>query len=126
MHTRSMAARLPLEVTAYGSVMLTAFPEGEDALANEQWLAQRLPLDTGYLQAYRHQEGLSPRERINAQLAFYSGARGVLRVLAYLIEQGQYEELHATIRRQARQIERMCGRRPSTRRIVHEFRRPRH
>jgi hypothetical protein len=61
-------------------------------------------------------EGLTPRERINTQLAFYSGARGVLRVLAYLMEHGQYEELHGTIRRQARQIERMRGRRPSTRR----------
>jgi hypothetical protein len=43
MHTRSMAARLPLEVTAYGSVMLTAFREVEDAMANEQLLVQRLP-----------------------------------------------------------------------------------
>ena len=61
-------------------------------------------------------ESLSPRERINTQLAFYSGARGVLRVLAYLMERGEYEELHATIRRQARQIERIRGRRPGVRR----------
>ena len=61
-------------------------------------------------------EGLTPRERINTQLAFYSGARGVLRVLAYLMEHGQYEEFHATIRRQSRQIERIRGRRASTRR----------
>ena len=60
-------------------------------------------------------EGLTPRERINAQLAFYSGARGVLRVLAYLMEHGQYEELHATIRRQARQIERIRGQRTTRR-----------
>ena len=33
------------------------------------------------------------------QPAFYSGARGVLKVLAHLIEQGEYEELHETTRR---------------------------
>jgi hypothetical protein len=54
-------------------------------------------------------EGLSPRERINTQLAFYSGARGVLKVLAHLIEQGEYEELHETIRRHGRLIERIQG-----------------
>jgi hypothetical protein len=48
------------------------------------------------------------------QLAFYSGARGVLKVLAYLIEHGDYEELHETIRRQGRQIERIRSRRPRT------------
>jgi hypothetical protein len=61
-------------------------------------------------------EGLSARERISTQLAFYSGARGVLRVLAYVMERGEYDELHATIRRQARQIERIRGRRPGARR----------
>ena len=55
---------------------------------------------------------LNRLERLNTQLAFYSGARGVLRVLAHLLEQGDYEELHATIRRHARQIERIQGRRP--------------
>ena len=45
------------------------------------------------------------------QLAFYSGARGVLKVLAYLIDRGDYEELHATINRYGRQIEKMDGRR---------------
>jgi hypothetical protein len=61
-------------------------------------------------------EGLSPRERLNTQLAFYSGARGVLKVLGYLMEHGEYEELHTTIRRQARQIDRISGRRPRARR----------
>jgi hypothetical protein len=42
--------------------------------------------------------GSSKRERIGTQLAFYSGARGVLKVLAHLIEHGYYEELHGTIR----------------------------
>jgi hypothetical protein len=35
----------------------------------------------------------SKRDVVITQLAFYSGARGVLRILAYLIEQGEYEEL---------------------------------
>jgi hypothetical protein len=61
----------------------------------------------------------SPRERINAQLAFYSGARGVLKVLAYLIEHGEYEELHATIKGQGRQIEKIQSRRQRTRRDSH-------
>jgi ATP-dependent DNA ligase len=44
----------------------------------------------------------------------YSGARGVLKVLAYLIEHGDYEELHETIKRYGRQIERIRARRPQT------------
>jgi hypothetical protein len=59
--------------------------------------------------------GLSKREMANIQLAFYSGARGVLKVLAYLIEHVDYEELHETIKRHGRQIERMRSRRPWTR-----------
>jgi hypothetical protein len=51
--------------------------------------------------------GVSKRERISTQLAFYSGARGVLRVLAYLLEHGEYEELDATIEQHGRQIERL-------------------
>jgi hypothetical protein len=34
-----------------------------------------------------------------SHLAFYSGARRVLKVLAYLIERGDYEELHEIIKR---------------------------
>jgi hypothetical protein len=60
--------------------------------------------------------GLSERERINTQLAFYSGARGVLKVLAYLIEHGEYEELHATIKRHGRQLEKLQSRRGRARR----------
>jgi len=55
--------------------------------------------------------GSSKRDLIQTQLAFYSGARGVLKVLAYLIERGEYEELHATIRREARQIDNLQRRR---------------
>ena len=57
---------------------------------------------------------LSKREMANIQLAFYSGARGVLKVFAHLIEHGDYEELHETINRHGRQIERMRSRRPGT------------
>jgi hypothetical protein len=56
--------------------------------------------------------GLSKRDLATIQLAFYSGARGVLKVLAYLIEHGDYEELHETIKRHGRQIERMRSQSP--------------
>jgi hypothetical protein len=59
--------------------------------------------------------GLSKPDLAGTQLAFYSGARGVLKVLAYLIEHGDYEELHETIERHGRQIERMRSRRPRAR-----------
>ena len=42
---------------------------------------------------------LSKRDLGSTQLALYSGARGVLKVLAYLMEHCDYEELHETIRR---------------------------
>ena len=60
--------------------------------------------------------GSSKRDLLRTQLAFYSGARGVLKVLAYLIERGDYdyEEVHAAIRREARQIERLRSRRRRT------------
>jgi hypothetical protein len=60
--------------------------------------------------------GLSHRDRVSTQLAFCSGARGVLKVLAYLMDHGDYEELHETIRRYGRQIERIQARRPRARR----------
>jgi hypothetical protein len=56
--------------------------------------------------------GLSRRELASTQLAFYTGARGVLKVMAYLIEHGDYEGLHETIKRHGRQIERMRSRPP--------------
>ena len=56
--------------------------------------------------------GLSKRDLARTQLAFYNGARGVPKVLAYLIEHGDYEELHETIKRRGRQIERMQSRGP--------------
>jgi hypothetical protein len=57
-------------------------------------------------------QGFSKRELASIQLAFYSGARGVPKVLSYLIEHGDYEELHETIKRHGRQIERIRSRRP--------------
>lgn len=51
------------------------------------------------------------RDLAITQLAFYSGARGVLKVLAHLIERGEYEELHETIRQHGRLIEKIRGRR---------------
>jgi hypothetical protein len=55
--------------------------------------------------AIRH--GLNMGDVSSAQLAFYSGAHGVLRVLADLIEQGNYQELHEVIRRHRRMLERI-------------------
>jgi hypothetical protein len=54
------------------------------------------------------------RELAISHLAFYSGARGVLKVLAHLIERADYEQLHEIIKRYGRQIERI--QRPRTRR----------
>ena len=61
------------------------------------------------------QRGLNKRDLASTQLAFYSGARGVLEVLAHLIEHGDYEELHETIERHGRQLERIRSGRPQTR-----------
>ena len=58
----------------------------------------------------RDRFGHNKRDLAITQLAFYSDARGVLRVLAHLIEQGEYEELHETIRRHGRLIEKIQGR----------------
>jgi hypothetical protein len=54
----------------------------------------------------------SKRNLARPQLAFYSGARGVLKVLTCLIEHGDYEELHETIKRHRRQSARIRSRRP--------------
>jgi hypothetical protein len=54
-------------------------------------------------------------EQVLVQNAFYCGARGVLQVLAYMLEHGDYEELHRTIERQGRQIRAIRGKRPRVR-----------
>jgi hypothetical protein len=59
--------------------------------------------------------GSSKRDLIRTRPAFYSGARGVLKVLAYLIERGDYEELHETIKSEARQLEKIQARRQRAR-----------
>ena len=55
--------------------------------------------------------GSSKRDLIRTRLAFYSGARGVLKVLAYLIDRGEYEGLHTTIKREGRRLEKIQARR---------------
>ena len=61
-------------------------------------------------------EGLNKRDLILAHDSFYSGARGVLTVLAYMIEHGEDDELRRVIERQGRQINRIQRRRPRARR----------
>jgi hypothetical protein len=50
-------------------------------------------------------DDIDRRELGLAQTAFYNGARGILRVQAYLLERGRYDELHAMIQKHARQID---------------------
>lgn len=54
--------------------------------------------------------------RTLAQSAFYTGARSTLKVLAYMLERGDIEELHRTIEQQARQIKVIQGYAPRKRR----------
>lgn len=60
--------------------------------------------------------GASRRDEVLAQNAFYSGARGVLKVLAYMIEQGEDDEVRKTIQRQGQQIKALQGLHPRARR----------
>lgn len=57
-------------------------------------------------------QGAGKRELAISQVALYSGARGVLRVLRHMLQQGDYDALHRTIERQGRLITRLQGRRP--------------
>jgi hypothetical protein len=50
-------------------------------------------------------EDVTRRDLTLAQNAFYSGARAILKIQAYLIEQGRYDDLHAMIERHGRQID---------------------
>jgi hypothetical protein len=59
--------------------------------------------------------GSSHRDLALAQVAFYSGARGVLRVLDYMLEHGETEAALQTIRRFGRQIKVIQGKRPRSR-----------
>ncbi len=60
--------------------------------------------------------GDSKRDLVLAHVAFYSGARGVLRVLDQMRSDGDYDELHETIARHGRRIKAIQGRRPRARR----------
>jgi hypothetical protein len=54
----------------------------------------------------------SKRELAQAQVAFYSGARGVLKVLDYMLEHGEQDSVLRAIRRFGRQIKVIQGHRP--------------
>jgi hypothetical protein len=58
----------------------------------------------------------SQREEVLLHGAFHSGALGVLKVLAHMIAQGDYEGLHATIERHGRKIKKVQTSRPPVRR----------
>jgi hypothetical protein len=58
----------------------------------------------------------SKRDLMLSQVAFYSGARGVLKVLDHMVARGDYEGLHKAIARQGRQIKAIQARRPQARR----------
>jgi hypothetical protein len=62
------------------------------------------------------QDGLSRRDQILAQGAFYSGARCVLKVLDYLVEGGDVDELQRVIRRHGGTIRVLQGEQPRKRR----------
>jgi hypothetical protein len=59
---------------------------------------------------------VSERDLALSQLAFYSGARGVLKVLDHMIAEGDYEELHRAIVRHGRLLKRIQARNPRARR----------
>ena len=68
--------------------------------------------------------GHSELEILLMNTAFYAGARGVLKVLAKLLERGELDELHSIIRHQGRQIAKIENRpeppqRPRRRRRAH-------
>lgn len=60
--------------------------------------------------------GASKRDLALAQVAFYGGARGVLKVLDRMIAEGDYEALHKVIQRQGRMINAIQARNPRARR----------
>jgi hypothetical protein len=60
--------------------------------------------------------GMSRRDQVLAQTAFYSGARCVLQVLNPLVEGGDVVELQRVISRHARTIRALRGQTPRKRR----------
>ena len=71
---------------------------------------------TMYKRLLAEDDDISPRDLVLAQEAFYSGARGVLKMLDFLIEHGELEELQRVIRRHGRTIRRLQGVPPRKRR----------
>jgi hypothetical protein len=61
--------------------------------------------------ALAHSTG-SKRDLALSQIAFYSGARGVLKVLDHMIAGGDYEALHKAIEQHGRQIRKIQVARP--------------
>jgi hypothetical protein len=59
---------------------------------------------------------MSRRDQVFAQSAFYSGARCVLKVLGYLAEGGELDELQCVVSRHARTIRVLQGQAPRKRR----------
>jgi hypothetical protein len=55
------------------------------------------------------EDGVSRRNQVLAQGAFYSGARCVLKVLDHLLEDGDVDELQSVIRRHGRTIRVLQG-----------------
>ena len=64
------------------------------------------------------EDGMSRRDQVLAQAAFYSGARCVLKVLGYLAEEGDVQEQQRVISRDARTIRVLQGQMPRRRRYL--------
>jgi hypothetical protein len=58
---------------------------------------------------------ISRRDLTMSQVAFYSGARGVLKVLDFMLEHGETDEALRTVRRFGRQIRVLQGKRSTAR-----------
>jgi hypothetical protein len=58
------------------------------------------------------EDGMSRRDQVLAQGAFYSGARCVLKVLDHLVEHGDADGLERVIRRHGRTIRVLQGKTP--------------
>lgn len=62
------------------------------------------------------EDGIGRRDQVLAQAAFCSGARCVLKVMGYLVEGGEIDELQRVISRHARTIRVLQGMAPRKRR----------
>jgi hypothetical protein len=66
--------------------------------------------------AIAQRTGASKRDLALSQLAFYAGARGVLKVLDHMIAEGDHGGLHKAIQRHGRLLKRIQARNPRARR----------